>query len=139
MDLVVGIGNPLRRDDGIGPRVARALEGSPSVSVCAVQELAPELTLRLREARRVLFVDAEVTGTGVRLERLGSSVSGLGHGLSPRDLLGLSLEAFGEAPEAWTLCVPGVDFGYGEGLSDRAAAFLPEAIDVGTRWLSERM
>ncbi len=138
MDLVIGIGNPLRRDDGIGPRVASALEGSPSVSVCAVQELVPELTLRLQEARRVLFVDAEVGAACVRLGRLENGVSGLGHGLSPRDLLRISLEAFGEAPEAWTLCVPGVDFGYGEGLSDRAAAFLPEAIDVGTRWLAER-
>jgi len=138
VDLVIGIGNPLRRDDGIGLRVAGALEGSALVSVCAVQELVPELALRLREARRVLFIDAEVNGPNVRLGPLENSPSGLGHGFAPRALVGLSREAFGEAPEAWTLCVPGVDFGYGEGLSDRAASFLPRAIDAAARWLLER-
>lgn len=135
MDLVIGIGNPLRRDDGIGPRVARALERFPSVLTCEVQELVPELAERLREARRVLFIDADVDGSDVRLARVEEGARGFGHDLDPSGLLDLSQQAFGEVPEAWTLSVPGVDFGYGVGLSDRAASFLPAAVDAATRWL----
>jgi len=135
MDLVIGIGNPLRRDDGIGPRVALALEGRPSVSAWAVQQLVPELALRLGQASRVLFVDSEVGGEGLRLERVAARSRGDGHDLEPDGLLALAVEAFGEAPEAWVLSVPGADYGYGEGLSDRAASSLPAAIAAATDWL----
>jgi hydrogenase maturation protease len=135
VDLVIGVGNPLRRDDGIGPRVAEALAELSSVSTCTVQELVPELAARLEGARRVLFIDAEIGGTDVRLARLEAGPAGLGHGLDPNGLLTACQEAYGAAPEAWTLCVPGVDFGYGEGLSDRAASFVPVAIDEAARWL----
>jgi hydrogenase maturation protease len=135
MDLVIGIGNSLRRDDGIGPQVARALEGRPSVSVVAVQGLVPELVLRLRVASRVLFVDSVVGAAGVRLEPVAAKAQGSGHDLEPSGLLALALEAFGKAPEAWTLSVPGTDFGYGEEPSDRGASFLPAAVAAATDWL----
>ncbi|MCX6095133.1 MAG: hydrogenase maturation protease [Candidatus Bipolaricaulota bacterium] len=137
MDLVIGIGNLLRRDDGIGPRVAEALRVSPSVSACAVCELVPELVLRLRDARRVLFVDADARGTDVRLGRVRDEGSRWGHTLGPEGLLELAARAFGSAPDAWVLSVPGFDFGYGEGLSDRAEGFVPQAVERASRWLSE--
>ena len=137
MDLVIGIGNPLRQDDGIGPRVVEALPVFPSAEACVVCELVPELTLRLRGARRVLFVDAEAGGAETQLGRVTGRESGWGHTLGPEGLLELAARAFGSAPDAWVLSVPGVDFGYGEGLSDRAEGFVPQAVERASRWLSE--
>ena len=137
MDLVIGIGNLLRQDDGIGPRVVEALRASSSTSVCAACDLVPELALRLRGARRVLFVDADAEGEETRLLRVGKEGAGLGHGLSPRALLELAERAFGAAPEGFILSVPGFEFGHGEGLSRRAEALLPAAVARAERWLDE--
>jgi hydrogenase maturation protease len=137
VDLVIGIGNSLRRDDGVGPRVVEALAAFPSVEACVVCELVPELTLRLRGARRVLFVDAGAGGAETQLGHVTGRESGWGHTLGPDGLLELAARAFGSAPDAWVLSVPGFDFGYGEGLSDRAEGFVPQAVERASRWLSE--
>ena len=44
MDLVIGYGNTLRGDDGVGVLVADALEGwNQAVRTLSVQQLTPEL------------------------------------------------------------------------------------------------
>jgi hydrogenase maturation protease len=136
MDVVIGVGNGLRRDDGIGQEIARALSPSPGLEVWTVQGLVPELALRLQGAKRVLFVDADAATTEVRLVRVAPSTHGGGHDLGPEGLLALTGEVSGAPPEAWVLSVPGFDFGHGEGLSDRAAAFLPRAREAASRWLA---
>lgn len=60
MDLVIGYGNELRGDDGVGPKVAEAVEAwkLAGVSVLALRQLTPELAADLAVVRRVIFVDA---------------------------------------------------------------------------------
>jgi hydrogenase maturation protease len=58
-DLVIGIGNSLRSDDGVGWRLARRAEHwRPEAQVRSVQQLTPELAVELAAASRVLFIDA---------------------------------------------------------------------------------
>ncbi len=64
-DLVIGIGNPLRGDDGVGWWLAERAEqlppGTPTkgpLLVQTVQQLTPELAAELTDVRRVLFIDA---------------------------------------------------------------------------------
>jgi Ni,Fe-hydrogenase maturation factor len=58
-DLVIGIGNPLRGDDGVGWWLAERAETlKPTPRVLRVQQLTPELAAELAAARRVLFIDA---------------------------------------------------------------------------------
>ncbi len=64
-DLVIGIGNPLRGDDGVGWWLAERAEQLPPATptgsallVRAVQQLTPELSGELAAVRRVLFIDA---------------------------------------------------------------------------------
>ncbi len=74
-DLVIGIGNPLRGDDGVGWWLAERAEqlppGTPTrgpLLVRTVQQLTPELAAELTDVRRVLFIDAwwpPGPGTGV--------------------------------------------------------------------------
>ncbi len=58
--LVIGIGNTLRGDDGIGYLVAEQLSAvrPPHVSVIATYQLLPEHIDDVRKADRVVFVDA---------------------------------------------------------------------------------
>ena len=58
--LVIGYGNTLRSDDGVGPRVAMAVASRewPGFNAIAVQQLTPELAEPLAAAELAIFVDA---------------------------------------------------------------------------------
>ena len=60
--LVVGYGNTLRGDDGVGPRVAEAVEklNLPGVRTLVCQQLSPEHADPISRVRKVVFVDAIV-------------------------------------------------------------------------------
>jgi hydrogenase maturation protease len=125
--LVIGYGNELRGDDGIGCRVVRELAalGLPGVRTRVVQQLLPELAAELAAAR-VFFVDARTAGAPdeVVIDRLGPRpvTAALGHVTDPGGLLSLAQLVYGRAPEGWLVAVVGEDFGLGEHLSARAAA-----------------
>ncbi len=58
--LVMGYGNMLRSDDGVGQQVARAVAKweIPNVDAIAVHQLTPELAERLTKTDIAIFVDA---------------------------------------------------------------------------------
>ncbi len=56
--LVIGLGNPLRSDDGIGWRLAAQLPARAGLVVRCRQQLTPELAEDLAAAERVLLLDA---------------------------------------------------------------------------------
>ncbi len=64
--LVIGYGNPLRADDGLGCHVARQighhLRGDERVSVVACHQLDPDTTEQIAAAEFVIFVDACTDG-----------------------------------------------------------------------------
>jgi hydrogenase maturation protease len=154
-DLVIGVGNPLRGDDGVGwwlARLARRADraglpigdqtknGVPQVRL--VPQLTPELALEVAAARRVLFVDAwcgagaEAAPT-LRPLRPGGGDGGadLGHGLDPAALLALASLFAEEPPPAWLLLVPAFAFPHGTVLSLELRHQLPEAKILLQRWL----
>jgi hydrogenase maturation protease len=120
--LVIGYGNDLRGDDGVGQAVAKhlwsACDGAPELAgtsfVWSVQ-LVPEMALDLSRASFAVFVDAAYDAgspgsvnvhqldNSVRAEgpiAAGASVSGCWLDLSPTGLLSLSVELYGHAPPA---------------------------------------
>jgi hydrogenase maturation protease len=120
--LVIGYGNTLRRDDGVGPRVAESVAalGLPGVQALACALLTPELAEPVARARAVVFVDAAVDAPRqVQLRSLEPAVSSpiLAHAADPRTLLALARDVFGHAPLAWWLTIPAEDLGIGEELS----------------------
>ena len=130
--LVIGYGNTLRRDDGIGPIVAEAI-GSlnlPGVRAIACHQLTPELAEPISHARGVVFVDADLGAVAVKpssIEAVEKSHC-LDHVADPRSLLALSLQVFGKSPPAWALGVPVEDIGFGDGLSARARDGVQSAV-----------
>jgi hydrogenase maturation protease len=136
VDLIIGIGNRLRRDDGIGPEVVEALAARPGVERRIVHQLTPDLAPCVAEAERVLFVDASIGWGEMHLARIEvGPAGGLGHALSPTALLGLVVRLYRTAPAAWVLSVPGTDFEFGEALSPQASARLPEVTRRIEAWI----
>jgi hydrogenase maturation protease len=140
MLLVIGYGNELRRDDGVGPRVARSIaaEGWPGVEAVAVHQLTPELAEDVGKAEAVVFVDAAADGpAGVAWHRLRPQADvTLGHVSSPQGLLALVAALAGHCPEAWLLTIRGSDFGFGAGQTAQAEQGFRAALSGLREWLT---
>ncbi len=136
MDWVVGIGNEMREDDGLGPAVVARLTESATLQARAVSQLTPELAEGLSSVERVLFVDANVGSDRVELRSIEPRPSrGLGHALSAEGLLELTERAFGRAPRGWLLTIPGRSFDVEEGLSPESEARVDEAEKMICEWM----
>ncbi len=123
--LVLGYGNPIRGDDGIGQTVATEVENwnLPNVRSQSLHQLVPEVAETLSQVDVAIFVDASITGETVELlavEPLEKTELNWGHHLNPQSLLTLAKNLYNKTPEAWLISVPGVDFELGENLSETA-------------------
>jgi hydrogenase maturation protease len=131
--LVIGYGNTLRCDDGVGPKVAEAISALalPGVRTLACPLLTPELAEAVSQARVVIFVDAAVDAPReVQKRKLAPAGSSqvMAHAASPPALLALARDVFGHAPEAWLIAVPVEDLGMGEELSPLAQRGFKRAV-----------
>lgn len=135
--LIIGYGNTLFADDGLGPLVAQQVADwcAPGVLALERHELVPELAADLAAAEEAIFVDAALAGARVCLTRLAppaapteTPAAHLNHALTPAALLRLSAALYGRAPTAWLLTIPGADFSLGGALSETARAGLAEAV-----------
>lgn len=137
MDVIIGIGNRLRGDDGVGPHVVDALMPRSDLETMTVHQLVPELSEQIHAAERVLFVDACIDRDAIALTPIAPSEHrGLGHACAPGALLSWTQLVFGEIPDAWLLRIPGADFDLGERLSQRTQRLLPDALDRIEQWIA---
>jgi hydrogenase maturation protease len=143
--LVIGYGNVLRGDDGIGPRVAEAIAAAnySRVQVRTVCQLVPELAAEVAEARMVIFVDAltDPSRSAVELTPIGAEeVSDWStHTADPRTLLTLTRAVYGRVLEAWWLTVPGRYFGFSIEMSSTARQNVRQALARLERLIQEAM
>ena len=131
--LVIGYGNTLRGDDGVGPRVAEAIEklNLPGVRTLVCQQLSPEYADPVSRAHTVVFVDAAVDAPReVRLRKLepGESSQLMAHAANPRTMLALARDVFGHAPQAWWLTIPAMKLDFSETLTPEAQRGFAEAV-----------
>ena len=131
--LVLGYGNPLRCDDGLGWQVAVEMfraNKSPEVLVLPCHQLTPELAEPISRAETVLFIDSAHQGSpgDFRCEEVRSPTgpASFTHHLSPAGLLDLASELYGCCPRAHLLTICGESFEMGESLSTTVSAHLPE-------------
>ncbi|MGO4871763.1 MAG: hydrogenase maturation protease [Roseiarcus sp.] len=134
--LIIGYGNPLRGDDGVGQAVARAFEAEAAIEgadVVSCRQLTPELAERFAAADLVVLVDAEagLEPGGVRITRLQAATalsSAFGHHVDPRELLHMAGKLYGGSPEAYLVTVGASSLALSEGLSAAVTAALPDVI-----------
>ena len=143
MILIMACGNSLRRDDGAGLVLAEKLEGlcltrQLEVQRISVQQLTPELAglIASAEVSAVVFVDTRVISTGdskqkvqVQQLSLGNSSPSSVHHLDSSALMLYAYHLYDKRPPAWTVSVPGLDFGHGEGLSEVSWGAIVEVSD----------
>ena len=123
--LVIGYGNTLRGDDGVGYRIAEAVMewDLPTVRVLACHQLTPELAEAIAQVERVVFVDAAIADLGaspqVTLEplTLEGGETFTTHSATPSALLALTQWLYQVTPDAFQLTVPALDFDLGETFS----------------------
>ena len=132
--LVIGYGNDLRGDDGIGVRVAEIVAGwhLPEVRSRSLHQLTPELAADLTEVDLVIFVDACPTLDADTVERYSlkplDSTELRSHFSDPRAILSLTQAIYGKCPQAWWVIVPGVNFQLGDRLSSIAERGVSQAL-----------
>jgi hydrogenase maturation protein HypF len=136
--LVLGVGNPSRGDDALGPlfveRLSEALAGevaSGKLELLTDFQLQIEHALDLEGRARVVFVDASVRAAPpfefgrIRPRRdLACST----HSLSPEAVLDTHRVLAGEPPESWLLAIRGERFELGDPLTPNARAYLEAAV-----------
>jgi hydrogenase maturation protease len=140
--LVLGYGNTLRCDDGVGPRAAETVSAwaMPGVSTLECPLLTPELAEPISRALSVVFVDAAVDAPrDVQLRELRPAESSqlMAHAADPQTMLALARDVFGASPKAWLLTIPVENMAIGDTLTPFAQRGLETALKE-LRSLAER-
>jgi hydrogenase maturation protease len=136
--LVVGYGNTLRTDDGIGWHAAERLAGDERLTGAVVlrcHQLAPELALDISAANLVVFIDASRglppgTVDVTRVERTDVTGSTSSHHLGPPVLVALAHELYGREPAAFLVRCGVASLEVGDQLWPSVEAAMARVIDA---------
>ncbi len=143
--LVLGYGNPGRRDDGLGPAFAARLKklNVPDVRVESGYQLNVEDAALVAEHEVVVFADACLdSAPPFELKPVKAhkgSIQFTSHTQAPDNVLGLARSLYGASTRGFALGIRGYDFhDFGERLSaqaeknlEAAVTFLQEAVLPG--------
>lgn len=135
--VVIGYGNELRSDDGVGQKIANQVEhwGVPNVRSLAVHQLTPEIAETIADANTVIFVDAypatdeNATVQVISIEPADSPDSSIGHSSDPRSLLAFTEHLYDRTPHAWVIAIPAFNFDFGESLSPLTEKNMEDALE----------
>jgi hydrogenase maturation protease len=142
--LVIGVGNPSRGDDALGPRLLDGLqragaERDGTVELLTDFQLQVEHALDLEGRCAVLFVDAAWPGAAAAADLspidADARAPTTSHALRPQAVLHVAGQLSGHAPPAWLLGIEGSSFSLGEGLSASAERHLETALRLALDWL----
>jgi len=134
MLLLIGYGNTLRSDDGVGPKVVEKVAALklPGIQTLSCDLLTPEFADPISRAETVVFIDAAIDAPQrVQLRPLAPAASSqiMAHAADPRTMLALARDIFGHAPKAWWLTIPVENIGIGEEFSALAKQGVASAIE----------
>jgi len=138
--LILGYGNTLRKDDGLGVYAAQALALltlPDNVEIYTCQQLSPELSPALAQVDHAIFIDAALMLDGQKpgtiytrvLQPRTTQPSGITHHFDPEMLLAMAESLYGHAPHAELFSVTAASFDLEEGLSPEVSAALPDLVE----------
>jgi hydrogenase maturation protease len=144
--LVVGYGNALRTDDGLGWHAAGRLADDPRLEGVAVlqrHQLTPELALDISAATLVVLIDASSGlppgGISVaRVELAGCAGTTWSHHLSPTTLVALAHDLYGRAADVFVVSCGVQSLEIGDRLSPVLEATLPQVVDTVVELVGQR-
>lgn len=134
--LVIGYGNTLRGDDGVGRIVAEQLAEviqSEQVDVLSCHQLTVELAEEISQAHIVILIDAAVGDTpgAIACEEVLPSTTqptALLHYMEPGVLLASTHGLYGTCPTMFLWTVVGESFEYGEQCSPSVQQVIPDLL-----------
>jgi hydrogenase maturation protease len=141
--LVIGFGNPGRRDDGLGPAIAARIAALdlPGVTVETAYQLEIEDAALAAEHDDVVFVDAARTGPApydMQTVEPRTHHTFTTHSLAPSSVLGIARDVLGTEVRGHVLAVLGDEFDvFEESLSPVGEQRLEEAVRFLRDWLAE--
>jgi hydrogenase maturation protease len=122
--LLLAVGNPMRRDDGIAHRVLEILDPdlAGGASTSSVPQLTPELAEEFSRRDAVVVIDADVEPGEAFLEEItgAGARAALGHQLGAAEVTALARTLYAWKGVCYVCHVPGADFTEGGGFSDEA-------------------
>jgi len=146
--LVVGIGNPVRQDDGIGPYCVKILQQTLDgakrklVDCMTVHQLDVIHCDTFSEYPFIIFIDADALNgpEAFRLEVIHPEPGPqpfTSHIGSIPEILSLTGSIFGVFPKAYLVAVRGMSFEVGEDLTPVAVKNANEALEIVNRLIDE--
>jgi hydrogenase maturation protease len=129
--LIIGIGNPLRSDDGLGWAVAEQLSQDCDMGcdIHTVHQLTPELAQWMAAAKLVVMIDASLEGEPgeLRIRPLSTARPGAvgTHYTTPEELTALTTVVYGQCPPVVVVTMTGANFSIGEQFSSIVARRIP--------------
>lgn len=141
--LLIGFGNPSRLDDGIGPKLADAVEKLhlPNLFVDSNYQLTVEDASNVADYDYVILADASVNAKEpfefYKLEPK-LTVEFSTHSVEPASVIGLAHKLFDSKVKGFALAIRGYDFNdFGEELSVKAADNVLDAITFVKKLINE--
>jgi hydrogenase maturation protease len=137
--VIIGYGNPLRQDDGLGWRVAELVrEAMPydAITILEEHQLVPEMVAQLEHAPLVIFLDAAVDLPPgcMRLQGLRpAEPQPWSHHILPAQLLTLAQQVNGTAPPAFLISGGIGQTGFSETLTSIAENCAQRMADLALR------
>lgn len=133
--LLIGYGNPVRGDDGLGPAIAEFFEKKniAGLTVDSDYQLTVEDSSQVAENAIVIFADASLDCTEPFsfkpvLAKEGANFST--HSVEPCDVMFLAEKLFSANTKGYVLGIRGYDFQqFKEGLTEKAKANLHKAAE----------
>ena len=140
--LLYGIGNPGRRDDGLGITVASHFEHDRISSLDVEQnyQLNAEDALTIANRELVIFADASLTaGEPFSFTPVtpAYSIDFSTHSMSPESVLSLCRNLFSCSPRCFVMAIRGYEWDMVEGLSEKAQNNCSAAIEFLKSFLKD--
>jgi hydrogenase maturation protease len=138
--LILGYGNTLRKDDGLGVYAALALAAltlPDDVEIRTYQQLSPELSPVLAQVDQAIFIDVALASSGEEpgsiktraLKPRTTQPGSITHHFDPETLLAMAETLYGHAPHATLFSVAAASFDLEEGLSPEVTSALPILVE----------
>ncbi|MBF0512027.1 MAG: hydrogenase maturation protease, partial [Candidatus Omnitrophica bacterium] len=134
--LVIGIGNTLRSDDGVGPYIAQLIEakGLKGVKVWVTQQLHVEDIDGMLVFSKIILIDAAVEGVQVSLRRIHSNDTAgraaSSHHLSAGLCLDMARQIFHKTLNIELCSIRGSNFEFGDKLSAHVLSCVDQAVEL---------
>ena len=136
--LIVGYGNTLRRDDGLGRRAAERVADDPRLRGARVlwqHQLTPELAVDFSNASLVVLIDisdGDEAGA-ISIRRVDPTIaagSSWTHHLEPAALVAMARDLWNASPDVFVVSVGAASLEVGDGLSSVVEGALPAVVDA---------